>query len=360
VNAKQSGTNTMSSYLDPYGLLAQIGFNSLVAQARESLADVQGILARVINLSRSNSVIHTGAETYEARVMPPLARIASIVVGDWVLATSDANGDWWISNRLTPYSEINRIEPSGGRQALVTNVDSAFLVMGLDGDFNLRRLERYIALARSAGALPVVVLTKADLCTDVDVRLDSLSERLPAAIERYAVNATDPNTLECLAPYVELGQTAVLLGSSGTGKSTLTNTLTRGFTQTTSAVRSSDSRGRHTTTGRHIRQIPERGCLIDTPGLRGLRLDIDQVSLDGAFEDVLKLAADCRFRDCQHRAEPGCAVRDGVPADRLANYHKLCREVSRDRADPLARQRAKTQIKSLMRAVRAMQKQRRR
>ena len=276
----------MSSYLDPYGLLAQIGFNSLVAQARESLADVPGILARVIHLSRSSSVIHTGAESYEARVMPPLSRTAPTVVGDWVLATSDANGDWWISNRLTPYSKIHRIEPSGARQALVTNVDSAFLVMGLDGDFNLRRLERYIALARSAGALPVVVLTKADLCTDVDIRLDLLSERLPASIERYAVNATDCNTLKRLAPYVELGQTAVLLGSSGTGKSTLTNTLTRGFAQTTGAVRSSDSRGRHTTTGRHVHQIPGGGCLIDTPGLRGLRLDIDQVSLDDAFEDV--------------------------------------------------------------------------
>ena len=350
----------MSSYLDPYGLLAHIGFNSFVAQARESLADVQGVLARVINISRSNSVIHTGAESYEARVIPPLSRTAPMVVGDWVVATSDANGDWWINNRLTPYSEIHRIEPSGGRQVLVTNIDSAFLVMGLDGDFNLRRLERYIALARSAGALPVVVLTKADLCADVDIRLDLLSERLPARIERYAVNATDPNTLNCLAPYVELGQTAVLLGSSGTGKSTLTNTLTSGVAQTTGAVRSSDSRGRHTTTGRHVRQIPGGGCLIDTPGLRGLRLDIDQASLDDAFEDVLKLAAECRFRDCQHRAEPGCAVRDGVPADRLANYHKLCREVSRDRADPLTRQRAKKEIKSLMRAVRAMQKQRRR
>jgi ribosome biogenesis GTPase / thiamine phosphate phosphatase len=349
----------MSSNLDPHGLLAQIGFNRLVTQALESLSDVQGVLARVIDVSRSNSVIHTGAESYESRVIPAVARTARIVVGDWVLTTLDANGEWWISSRLTPYSEIHRIEPSGGRQALVTNVDSAFLVMGLDGDFNLRRLERYIALARTAGALPVVVLTKADLFS-VEDRLDSLSERLPASIERYAVNATDPKTLECLAPYVALGQTAVLLGSSGTGKSTLVNTLTRGFSQTTGAVRSSDGRGRHTTTSRQLRKIPGCGCLIDTPGLRGLRLDIDQVSLGDAFDDVSNLAADCRFRDCPHRAEPGCAVRDAVPADRLANYQKLCREVGRDRADPLARQRAKAQIKSLMRAVRAMQKERRR
>jgi ribosome biogenesis GTPase len=353
----------MSSKLDPQDLLRQIGFNSLVAQARESLAAsgtfaASGTLARVIGHSRSNSVIHTGAESHEARSMPALTRVAPIVVGDWVLASLDAHGAWWIGSRLTPYTEFHRIDPSGARQALVTNVDSAFLVTGLDGDFNLRRLERYIALAKSAGALPVVVLTKADLCTDVDSRLDSLAERLPSSIERHAVNATDPATVACLAPYLGRGQTAVLLGSSGAGKSTLTNTLTQTFTQGTGSVRASDSRGRHTTTGRQLRQLPGGGCLIDTPGLRGLRLDIDQLSLDASFEDISALAADCRFRDCAHHNEPGCAVRAAVPPDRLANYHKLCREISRGRANPLARQTAKAAIKSRQRALRAMQKER--
>jgi ribosome biogenesis GTPase len=348
----------MSPYTDPHNLLQQIGFNSLVAQARESVAEATGTLARVIELSRSNSLIHTGARTYEARSMPALNRAAQIVVGDWVLAAPDANNAWWISGRLTPYTEFHRIEPSGERQALVTNVDSAFLVMGLDGDFNLRRIERYIALTKSAGVPPVVILTKADLCPAVDARLDSLAERLPSSIERYAVNATDTATAEVLGPYLGRGQTVVLLGSSGAGKSTLTNTLTQSFAQGTGAVRASDSRGRHTTTSRQLRQTPGGGCLIDTPGLRGLRLDIDKHSLDASFEDISDLAAHCRFRDCAHQNEPGCAVRAVVPPDRLANYHKLCREVSRDRANPLARQAAKAQIKSLQRSMRALQKER--
>lgn len=345
----------MSSTLD-LNDLKPIGFNPLVAQARESVADAPGSLARVVDQSRSHCVIHTGAASHPARVAPAVTRATQIVVGDWVLASMDDFGDWWIGARLPPYSEFHRIEPSGARQSLVANVDAALLVMGLDGDFNPRRLERYIALAKSAGVLPVVVLTKADLCPDVDDRLDSLAGRLPSSIERYAVNALDPKALECLASYLAVGQTAVLLGSSGAGKSTLTNTLTQDFTQITSEVRSSDSRGRHTTTGRHLRQIPGGACLIDTPGLRGLRLDIDQASLDAAFEDIADLATACRFRDCHHRDEPGCAVRAVVTPGRLANYHKLSREVARDRADPLTRQAAKGEIKAQQRALRAMQK----
>jgi ribosome biogenesis GTPase len=348
----------MFSNVDSDDLLPQIGFNSLVAQARASLSEAPGTLARIVEAARSVSVIHTGAQLHEARPLPALARLNSIVVGDWVLAAPDVHGEWWISARLTPYTEVHRITPSGARQALVANVDSAFLVMGLDGDFNLSRIERYLALTKSAGVLPIVILTKADLCADVSVRLDHLAQRLPSSIERHAVNATDPVAVDCLAPYLGRGQTAVVLGSSGAGKSTLINTLTESPIQETGAVRASDSRGRHTTTSRQLRQSPRGGCLIDTPGLRGLRLDIDPHSLDAAFDDIAALAASCRFRDCAHQNEPGCAVRAGVSPDRLANYHKLGRELARDRADPLARQTTKAEIKSLHRALRAMQKER--
>jgi ribosome biogenesis GTPase / thiamine phosphate phosphatase len=348
----------MSYNLDHQDLLRRIGFNSLVEQARKSVASVPGTLARVIERSRSTSVIHDGAESHDAHSTPALSRLTPIVVGDWVLAACDTQGEWWISERLTPYTEFHRVDPSGDRQALVTNVDGAFLVMGLDGDFNLRRLERYLVLAKSAGVLPVVVLTKADLCTDVDMFLDSLSGRLPSNIERHAVNATDPLAVACLAAYLGPGQTVVLLGSSGAGKSTLTNTLTESFTQETGAVRTSDSRGRHTTTSRQLCPLPWGGCLIDTPGMRGLRLDIDKLSLDAAFDDIAVLAEGCRFRDCAHHHEPGCAVHARVAPDRLANYHKLCREISRDRADPVARQTAKAETKVRQRALRAMQKER--
>src|SRR3984885_2684807 len=358
MNGELSGSTPMPFNLDHQDLLRRIGFNSLVARAQESLASTAGTLARVVEHSRASSLIHTGVESHGARSMPGRARRATIVVGDWVITVSGSDDEWWICDVLTPYTQFHRIDPSGNRQALVSNVDSAFLVMGLDGDFNVRRLERYIALTKSAGALAVVVLTKADLCTDVDMFLDSLAERLPPNIERHAVNATDPVAVGCLAAHLGPGQTAVLLGSSGAGKSTLTNTLTRSFSQETGAVRTSDSRGRHTTTSRQLCQLPWGGCLIDTPGLRGLRLDIDTLALDAAFDDIAALAQDCRFRDCAHHNEPGCAVRAGVTADRVANYHKLRREIARDRVDPLARQTAKAEIKMRQRALRAMQKQR--
>jgi ribosome biogenesis GTPase len=348
----------MSYNLDHQDLLRRIGFNSLVARARESRASTPGTLARVVEHSRATSLIHTGVESHVARSLPALSRLESIVVGDWVIAVCGTNGEWWICDRLTPYTEFQRIDPSGNRQVLVSNVDSAFLVMGLDGDFSVRRLERYLALTKSAGALPVVVLTKADLCADVDMHVGLLAERLPSSIERHAVNATDPMALDCLVAHLGPGQTAVLLGSSGAGKSTLTNTLTQSFARETGAVRTSDSRGRHTTTSRHLCPLPWGGCLIDTPGLRGLRLDIDKLALDAAFDDIAALAEACRFRDCAHNNEPGCAVRAGVTADRLTNYQKLCREIARDRSDPVARRTTKAEVKMRQRALRAMQKER--
>lgn len=266
--------------------------------------------------------------------------------------------DGWVSHRLEPYTQIQRVEPAGARQCLVTNVESAFIVMGLDGDFSPRRLERYLTLVKSAGVSPVVVLTKADLCADVEARLDELAARLPPNVERYALNAMAPAAVECLAPYLGLGETVALLGSSGAGKSTLTNTLMGSMAQRTGAVRKSDSKGRHTTTSRSLRQLPGGACLIDTPGLRGLRLDVDESDLGALFEDIAALSAHCRFRDCAHTSEPGCAVREGVPADRLANYQKLRREVARDRADPVTRQANKAEMKALQRALRAMQKAR--
>jgi ribosome biogenesis GTPase / thiamine phosphate phosphatase len=317
----------MSSNSNTHDLLRRIGFNSLVARAYAPFIDTTNTLARVVEAKRSRYIIHAGDESHEASALPGASSLPGagvpreadlakpLVVGDWVLAAPDAFGSWWVSQRLAPFTEIHRIEPSGARQSLVANVETAFIVMGLDRDFSPRRLERYLALVKSAGVAPVVVLTKADLCADVEARLDELASRLPSSVERYAVNATDAAAAECLTAYLGPGETVVLLGSSGAGKSTLTNTLMGSRTQSTGAVRESDSRGRHTTTSRSLRQLPGGACLIDTPGLRGLRLD-------------------------------------------LANYQKLRREVARDRADPLARQASKAEFKARQRALRAMQKQR--
>jgi ribosome biogenesis GTPase len=341
--------------------LERIGFNALVRGqlARQGEDAGSSLLARVVERHRSHCVVHDGVATSIARAHPSLAQAdaVAVAVGDWTVLVEDG-GARWIRLRVAPFSMLRRIDPSGAHQSLVSNVDVALLVMGLDGDFNPRRLERYVALARTAGVLPVVVLTKADACVDLDARLDSLDARLPRSLDRVAVNGTSADAAIALAPYLSVGTTAVLLGSSGAGKSTLTNTLRGEPVQATGAVRSGDDRGRHTTTARQLVSLPGGACVIDTPGLRGLRLDVDGDALEAAFEDIAALAERCRFRDCMHGDEPGCAVREGVDSDRLANYRKLQREIARDRADPIARQATKAEIKARHRALRAMQKER--
>jgi ribosome biogenesis GTPase len=215
--------------------------------------------------------------------------------------------------------------------------------MGLDDDFNPRRLERYLALVHaSAGVLPVVVLTKADVAARtpglIAARIEALQGRLAASIDLYLVDGTDPDTARRLAPYLDPGQTLVVLGSSGAGKSTLTNTLLGVAVQDTGAVREHDGRGMHTTTSRSLHRLPGGACVIDTPGLRALRPDLDEATLAATFADVEALASHCRFRDCRHHDEPGCAVREGIAADRLRNYHKLLREARRDTMSVLERQ----------------------
>jgi ribosome biogenesis GTPase len=186
--------------------------------------------------------------------------------------------------------------------------------------------------------LPVVLLTKADCCTDVDRALVALRERLPA-IAAHALDARDPPAVSVLQPYLGVGQTLVLLGSSGAGKSTLTNSLLGVAVQDTGPVRSHDSRGQHTTTARSLHLLPAGACLIDTPGLRGLRPDIDEDDLGIAFDDIPRLAHACRFRDCRHGDEPGCAVRACIDADRLKNYQKMLRDLRRDTLSALDRRR---------------------
>ena len=340
--------------------LERIGFNSQVARAAaQTPSHNTGALVRVVEITRATWKVHDGTAIREARPLPALERQIQFVVGDWAITTHDAHGVHWLAARIPPYTELTRIAPSGERQPLVANVDFALLVMGLDGDFNPRRLERYVALVKSSGVTPVIVLTKVDLCADVEGRLDELAARLPGDLERYAVNATDVSSLACLTHHLGAGSTGVLLGSSGAGKSTLTNTLLGQVTQQTGPVRESDSRGRHTTTARQLHLLPGGACLIDTPGLRGLRLDIAEAHLDGAFADIAALAPHCRFRDCRHEQEPGCAVRPAIAPDRLANYHKLRREIARGTATAVERERARGRTKSLQRALRAVVKQKR-
>ena len=296
-------------------------------------------MLRITAVHRSTVGAHDGSRERSARPLPRLTRrlqeeATALAVGDWVLARRDALGESWVEERVPPSSHISRRDGEGRAHAVVSNVDTALLVMGLDCDFNPRRLERYLALVHGEGITPVVVLTKADVATPTEAalqqRLGMLDGRVPAHVEIVAVNATHAAAAGALAPYCTRGQTLVLLGSSGAGKSTLTNTLIGAHVQDTGAVRANDGRGKHTTTSRTLHCLPGGACVIDTPGLRTLRPDTDEGSLAANFDDIGKLAAHCRFRDCRHAGEPGCAVRDGIGADRLRNYHKLLREMRRN------------------------------
>lgn len=336
--------------------LRPIGCTQGVMQALAALAG-DGAPMRVTQVHRDSVTLSDGEKEHEGAMLPALRRTEpALAVGDWVLAERDAYGGLWVSTRMPPLNELARRTDSGMRQALVTNVDTALLVMGLDGDFNLRRLERYLALVAPAGLWPVVVLTKADACADAGERLAAVSARIGARTEVLAVDARAPDTRERLAPWLAAGQTLVLLGSSGAGKSTLTNTLLGVDAQPTGAVRADDSRGRHTTTARSLHRLPGGACVIDTPGLRALAPDIDAAALAASFEDIAALASQCRFRDCSHADEPGCAVRAGVEPDRLANYHKLLRDVRRETMTPLERRELVSTWKARQRAANARMK----
>lgn len=354
------------------GLTPALANRAAAAADSEDPSTAQHLM-RLTEVHRETVRATDGAHELSARVLPRLLRAladdeTALAVGDWVLAAPDAHGQAWVHAQVPPASHIGRRDADGRRHPVVSNVDTALLVMGLDDDFNVRRLERYLALVHAtdlhdAGVQPVVVLTKADVAARtpglIAERVAALQGRLPAAIDLFLVDGTDPDTAQRLAPYLDAGQTLVLLGSSGAGKSTLTNTLLGHAVQDTGAVRANDSRGKHTTTSRSLHRLPGGACVIDTPGLRALRPDIDEATLAASFADIDTLAAQCRFRDCRHHDEPGCAVREGVPGDRLRNYHKLLREARRDTMGVLERRQQVAVWKARGRAARVNMKAKR-
>ena len=305
----------------------------------------------VAEVQRDRVTLQDGEFECIARLLPALVQALAVeddtmAVGDRVVAEKNALGEWWIGSRLPPRTQLARRDTHGHRQVLASNVDTALLVMGLDADFNLRRLDRYLALVRLAGVQPVVVLTKADQCDAPGARLAQVRAHVPSGIEALAVDGRDERTREALAPWLGAGCMLVLLGSSGAGKSTLTNTLIGHDMQSTGGVRSGDGRGRHTTTVRSMHRLAGGAFVIDSPGLRTLRLDTDDDGLEAVFDDIGRWAARCRFRDCTHGGEPGCAVREAVAPQRLANYFKLQREVRRDTLSALERQKLLSQWKA--------------
>ncbi|HZX90603.1 MAG TPA: ribosome small subunit-dependent GTPase A [Rudaea sp.] len=297
-------------------------------------------LLRVVAQHRNGYRVHDGATEFPAQPAPRFLRrggdpVERPAVGDFVLV--EPTSPLLIRDVLPRRSELSRAAAGERyqRQVIATNIDSVIVLMGLDGDFNPRRIERYLALIQGSGAQPVIVLTKRDKVDDDTFSAASASVRelLPAQVELHAINAKDSASIAPLLGHLQHGDTAVLVGSSGAGKSTLTNTLLGVQRQATNTVRDNDSRGRHTTTHRALIALPSGGCLIDTPGMRELKLTGDEELGQAGFADIETLALQCRFGDCAHGNEPGCAVRaaldsGALDAARWANFLKMRDELS--------------------------------
>jgi len=295
------------------------------------------------------SAVHRGridvvGQEFEASVaLTGRSRALDITVGDWVLI--DPVGPS-VRQRLDRFGLFQRraAGTSGDIQLIAANIDTLFIVTSANRDFNVARLERYLAVARDAGAYPVIVITKADTIDSVDEFVADAARLSPGLLVE-ALDARQPDQVTVLRRWCEAGQTVALVGSSGVGKSTLINTLT-GTHLETHGVREDDQRGRHTTTGRSMHLLPDGGWLIDTPGMRELQLVDVADGLEDVFSDVVAAAEGCRFADCTHATEPGCAVLAAIEsgeldADRLRRFQKLLAEDRRS-TESLAERHARS------------------
>lgn len=318
--------------------------------------------ARVTSQDRSAWWIEGADGGHPARVLASARLRHAPVVGDWVLAVpGPEEADPWTLREVLPRrTSISRGAAGTGavEQVLAANVDRIWIVHGLDRPLNPRALERYLAVAWESGAVPEVVLTKADLAEDLPGAMADLAV-IAVGIPSWVVASGDPESVAALRGSLRAGQTVVLLGPSGVGKSTLINALAGAELTATGAVREGDHKGRHTTTRRSLFPLEGGALLLDTPGIRELRVWALDQGLERAFPEIDALAASCRFGDCRHETEPGCAVLEAVESglldpDRLASYRKLQAEAAYQarRADPRLRAEQEAEWKSIMKSLR--------
>lgn len=256
------------------------------------------------------------------------------VVGDWVMIDRQSanTGNAVIHHILSRKTLLTRQEAgsAAAQQAIAANIDTIFICMSLNADFNLRRLERYLAIAWDSMATPVIVLTKADLCQDLPQKMHQLLD-VSVGVDTLYCSAQNPQSLNALTAYVQPGTTVAFIGSSGVGKSTLINRLMGTEVLHTQTIRQKDDRGRHTTTHRQLLALPGGGVVIDTPGMRELQIYTGNISK--TFEDIEELAALCKYSDCSHNTEPGCAIQAAIqngslPQKRYESWQKLRRELT--------------------------------
>lgn len=317
--------------------LEKIGLNQEILNNFEIYKD--GYLGRVIAEHKGSYKVTTDIDTLIAKVPGKLlyssqGRESYPAVGDWVVLdrNDSSSGDAIINKILPRKSKLSR-KISGNtieEQIIAVNIDTIFICMSLNRDFNLRRLERYISISWDSGATPVVILTKADLCEDLD---DKLSEVYNTAIgiEVLVVSSLKDSGIDKVKSIITNGSTIAFLGSSGVGKSTLINKLLEEDKQLVSNISEFNDKGRHTTTHRELIPLPFNGAVIDTPGMRELQLLDNSDGIDDSFSDIQELSNRCRFSNCNHNTEPGCAVKEAIEngtlsLDRFNSYKKLKKE----------------------------------
>ncbi|MBF0449360.1 MAG: ribosome small subunit-dependent GTPase A [Candidatus Magnetomorum sp.] len=318
--------------------LKDLGWTQFFENHYEQYRNQDYSVMRIIRQNRDNYVACSDLGEFSCEVTGKFrfdsdSKSKFPTVGDWVVTSILAGEQKAMIHALLPRKSVFSRKVAGQiteEQVVAANVETIFIVIGLDLNFNLRRIERYLSIAWESGAMPVILLNKADLCPEIDLRKSEV-ESIAIGVDVYTLSACQHIGLENLNKYIQTGKTVAFIGSSGVGKSTIINTFLGTNLLKVNEVSELGSRGRHTTTFRELIVLPRGGIFIDTPGMREIQVWGDEEGLRQAFDDIEKLSTQCHFRDCRHVNEPDCAVQEAIhngslEPKRLKSYLKLKRE----------------------------------